>query len=83
MTRQSISLSQPNDDWLNSQVESNEFRNKSEVVNSLIRYAREAQSRTDFIRGKLIQAENSGFSDMNREEILAQSKEELKRNGQL
>ena len=39
MTRQSISLTQPNDEWLKTQVESKEYSSKSELVNDLIRQA--------------------------------------------
>ena len=74
MARQSISFSKPNDDWLKDQVENNEYSSKSELVNDLIRQARKQQVQIDWIRAKLEKAENSGFSDDSKEEILAQSK---------
>ena len=74
MARQSISLSKPNDDWLKSQVENNEYSSKSELVNDLIRQARKQQVQIDWIQAKLEKAENSGFSNDSKEEILAQSK---------
>ncbi|MCK5440574.1 MAG: type II toxin-antitoxin system ParD family antitoxin [Maribacter sp.] len=83
MARQSISFTKPNDEWLKAQVESEEYTSKSELVNDLIRQAREQQKEVDWIRAKLVRAEKSGFSKMNREEILAKSKKELKENGQL
>ena len=43
MTRQSISLTQPNDKWLKTQVDSKEYSSKSELVNDLIRQARNQQ----------------------------------------
>lgn len=55
MPRQSITLTEPNDDWLTSQVASREYTSKSEVVNHLIRKARDI----DLIRAKLIAAELS------------------------
>ena len=79
MARQSISFTPPNDDWLKAQVDSEEFTSKSEVVNDLIRKAREIE----FIRAKLIRAEQSGFTDLSAAEILAKSKEELRRDGKL
>ena len=57
MPRQSISFTPPNDEWLKTQVESQEYSSKSEVVNDLIRKAREIEA----IRARLIQAEQSGF----------------------
>ena len=83
MTRQSISFTTPNNDWLNTQVQSEEYTSKSEVVNDLIRKARAQQSEIEFIREKLIKSEQSGFTDLTRNEILAKSKEALQRNGKL
>jgi len=83
MIRQSISLTTPNDNWLNSLVEREEYHSKSEVVNDLIRKARTQQREIDFIRAKLVKAENSGFVHQTVEEIRAEFKEELRRNGEL
>jgi len=83
MTRQSISLTTPNDEWLKAQIESEEYTSKSDVVNDLIRKARAKENESEWIRAKLIRAEKSGFTTMTRDEILAQSKEELRRNGEL
>ncbi len=74
MPRQSISLTRPNDEWLKAQVESEEYSSKSEVVNDLIRKAREMEE----IRKKLIAAEESGFSDRTPEQIRADAKAKLK-----
>lgn len=63
MARQSISLTRPNDDWLRSLVESEEYSSKSEVVNDLIRREREKQREIDWIRAKLIKAGQSGFTE--------------------
>ena len=74
MTRQSITLTPPNDAWLAEQVESSEYRSKSEVVNDLIRKARVAEQETQYIRAKLIEAEKSGFVTPDRHTILAEIK---------
>ncbi len=74
MARQSISFTQPNDEWLKAQVESQEYSSKSELVNDLIRQARNQQIEIDWIRAKLEKAENSGFTNNSKEDILAQSK---------
>jgi len=74
MARQSISFTQPNDDWLRTQVENKEYSSKSELVNDLIRQARKQQRQIDWISAKLERAENSGFTKDSKEEILAQSK---------
>jgi len=47
MARQSISLTEPNDLWLKSQVNSKEYSSKRELVNDLIRQARSQQKQID------------------------------------
>ena len=74
MARQSISLTQPNDEWLKTQVETNEYSSKSELVNDLIRQARNQQRQIDWISSKLERAENNGFTNDSKEQILAKSK---------
>ena len=79
VSRQSISFTPPNDEWLRAQVESKEFSSKSEVINDLIRKAREIEA----IRARLIHAERSQFISQGRAEILAEAKAEARRNGDL
>lgn len=74
MSRQSISFTKPNDEWLKAQVDNKEYSSKSELVNDLIRQARKQQVQIDWIRAKLEKAENSGFTNDNKDSILAQSK---------
>jgi len=74
MSRQSISLTEPNDQWLKAQVENQEYSSKSELVNDLIRQARNQQTQIDWIKAKIEKAEKSGFTNDSKEEILAQSK---------
>ncbi|NOQ28338.1 MAG: CopG family transcriptional regulator [Bacteroidales bacterium] len=81
MTRQSISFTKPNDEWLKAQVKNEEYTSKSELINDLIRQARKQQVQVDFIRAKLDKSERSGFTDDTKEQILKQSKFLL--NGQI
>ena len=74
MARQSISFTQPNDEWLKNQVDNKEYSSKSELVNDLIRQARKQQRQIDWISSKLERAENSGFTNDNKKKILAKSK---------
>jgi len=73
MARQSISLTEPNDQWLKSQVDNKEYASKSELVNDLIRQAR----KQEWIKEKLEKAEKSGFTTDSKDEILKLSKELL------
>ena len=74
MARQSISFTQPNDDWLKQQVSNKEYSSKSELVNDLIRQARKQQKQIDWIASKIEHAEKSGFTNDTQKEILALSK---------
>lgn len=57
-SRQSISLSEPNAEWLKFQVESQEYASHSEVINDLIRQRRkEDDAELMRTRAMLMQAE--------------------------
>ena len=77
MSRQSISFTKPNDEWLKSQVNKNEYSSKSELVNDLIRQVRKQQVQIDWIKAKIEQAEKSGFTTDSKEQILNQAKSTL------
>ena len=81
MARQSISFTKPNNEWLKTQLDKEEYSSKSELVNDLIRQARKQQVQIDWIRAKLDKSESSGFTDDSKEEILKQSKSLL--NGKI
>ncbi len=74
MARQSISFTKPNDEWLKVQVNNEEYSSKSELINDLIRQARNQQVQIDWIRAKLDKSESSGFTDDSKKQILKQSK---------
>ena len=74
MARQSISFTEPNDEWLKTQIENQEYTSKSELVNDLIRQARKQQAQIDWIRAKIDRSEKSGFTKDSKEQILKQSK---------
>jgi antitoxin ParD1/3/4 len=80
MSRQSISFTEPNSEWLKLKVDiEGEYKSNSEAVNDLIRKAREIEG----IRAQLIQAEQSGFTRLTRDEIRAEIREEMQRSGEL
>lgn len=74
MVKQSISLTSPNNEWLNTQVKNEEYSSKSELVNDLIRQARKQQAQIDFVRTKIEKSEESGFTNDTKSQILKQSK---------
>lgn len=77
MARQSISFTRPNDEWLKSQVDKQEYSSKSELINDLVRQARKQQVQIDWIRARLEDAEESGFTNDTKEQILRESKARL------
>lgn len=81
MPRQSITFTTPNDNWLNTLIESEEYSSKSEIVNDLIRKARAQRGELDYIRAKLVKAETTGFIDQTAEDLKAEFKDELRRDG--
>ncbi|MEM1035680.1 MAG: CopG family transcriptional regulator [Pseudomonadota bacterium] len=87
MTRQSISLTRPNDEWLKGQIEAEEFSSKSELINDLIRRERERQAERDYIRAKLEAAEESvrehGWVEKPWEDMMAEFKAKAKADGLL
>lgn len=84
MTRQSITLTEPNDEWLKQQVLSKEYTSKSDIMNALIRNARlrerekEHELELELIKAKLTMAEKGGFIQQNKHDILAEFKSDLK-----
>jgi antitoxin ParD1/3/4 len=87
MARQSISLTRPNDEWLKAQVQNEEYSSKSELVNDLIRQARQQQQEVDWIRAKLVRAEanlkENGYVEKSQDAILADIKERAKQDGHI
>lgn len=81
MSRASIALTDPNEAWITSMVERQEYSSKTELINDLIRRARLKEERRAFIRTQLIEAENGGFSDRTPEDIRKAVKAELRANG--
>lgn len=77
MIRQSISFTEPNDEWLKTQISNKEYSSKSELVNDLIRQARNQEKQIDWIRMKLEKAEESDFTSDTQAQILKQSKDSL------
>ena len=83
MTRQSITLSPKNDNWLKEKAASDDFQNKSEVINSLIREARQEDSRLEWVRAALVEGEQGQTRVINPDAIREQVKQSLRALGKL
>ena len=83
MTRASISLTPPNDEWIQAQIDSEEYTSRSDVLNDLVRRAREDNRERDWIRAKLIAAEQTPISKLTQEQITARTHEKARKLGLL
>ncbi|PHS16869.1 MAG: CopG family transcriptional regulator [Kangiella sp.] len=70
MSRSSITFTTPNENWIKTQIDSQEFSSKSEVINDLIRSARAKENQYDYVRAMLIEGERSGLSERTPEQIM-------------
>jgi len=77
MSRQSISFTAPNTEWLYRKVAmEREYKSNSEAVNDLIRKAREIES----IRARLLETQQAGITEMDLSAVLAEIRKELRRS---
>ena len=87
MIKKSISVTEQQNDWIKSQIETGHYGNDSEIIRELIRERQLREQETDEeiarIRKLLIKAEASGFTDQSAEDILAETKRAMKRDGTL
>ena len=65
-----ISLTEKNNAWIKSRVQSGNYGNASEYLRDLIRQDEERENKVAAIRAALIKGENSGLSDQTVAEIV-------------
>lgn len=58
--RKTITITDQQDAWVKSQIESGHYTNDSEIIRDLIRREQERMAEAERIRAALIEAENSG-----------------------
>lgn len=83
MTRKTITISAPMEEWVKSQIASGRYGNDSEYFRDLIRRDQEKRQAELDLRAFIEEGLNSGFSDRTAEEIRQDVKERLRANGQL
>ena len=83
IVKTTLSLTDLDRKWVEGMIASGEYVSISEYVRNLIPKDQEQRSGIEFIRTRLIKAEQSGFIDQGRDEILAELKSELRRDGKL
>ncbi len=83
MIKKSITVTDQQEEWIQSQMASGKYGTDSELIREALREKQMRMKEIDYIRAKLIEAEEGGFSKRTADEILAKSKEEMRRNGDL
>lgn len=83
MIKKGITVTDQQEEWIQSQMASGNYGTDSELIREALREKQLRMDETDYIRAKLIKAEQGGFTKRTADEILAKSKEEISRNGAL
>ena len=78
MVRKSISITDPQDEWIKARLETGRYENESDVVRELIleRQIQEQETPEQIaeIRKALIEGERSGFSDRSVHEVIKEAR---------
>ena len=69
MVKKSITITDQQDEWIKTQIESGHYGSGSEVLRDLIRHAQTRHSEIEAIRAALTEGEESGMSDRTPEQI--------------
>ena len=83
MLKKTYSITETLDQYVSQRIKSGEYATDSEYVRELIRRDQEENREIAYIRSKLIKAEQSGFTEKNRDQILAEIKERARANRDL
>jgi len=83
IVKTTLSLTALDRQWMDRIIASGEYVSSSEYIRNLIRKDKEQRAELEAIRAKLIKAEQGGFIDQSRDDMLAEFKNELRRDGKL
>ncbi len=83
MVRKTYSITETLDQYVGQRIKSGEYATDSEYVRELIRRDQEENREIAYIRSKLLKAEQSGFINQSKEEMLEEFKAEMRVNGEL
>ncbi len=83
MVKKSITVTDQQEEWIQAQMDTGNYGTDSELIREALREKQNRTAEIDYIRTKLIASEQSGFTDLTRDEILERSKEILRKNGEL
>lgn len=77
LVKKSITLTQPQDDWVKRQVEAGRYANESELLRDLIRREQDRSPGLEQVRRLLLEGRQSGKSERSAEEIFAHAKQKV------
>ncbi len=83
MVKKSITVTGQQENWIQSQMATGNYGTDSELIREAIREKQLRMAEVDAIRAKLLQAEESGFTDKTPEAILAGFKEKAHKDENL
>lgn len=83
MVKRTCSITEQLDEYVKARMATGEYASDSEYLMELIKRDREENKEIAYIRSKLIKAEQSGFTDKTRDEVLAEIKERARLNREL
>ncbi|WP_412971717.1 type II toxin-antitoxin system ParD family antitoxin [Glaciecola sp. MF2-115] len=80
MIKKSITVTDTQNEWMQSQLKSGEYASDSELLRDLIRKEQRRNEDINVIREALIMGEQSGYSKKSAEKILQEFKEKRRIN---
>lgn len=75
MRRKTITVTEQQNSWIKSQIESGKYGNDSEYLRELVRKDQEYKKSVDLLRSALIEGEQSGISDLTMDDIWSKVKD--------
>ena len=83
MIKKSITVTDQQEQWIQSQMATGNYGTDSELIREALREKQMRMAEIEAIRAKLIEAEKSGFSNKTQDEMLAGFKDKARRDGKL
>lgn len=81
--RKTITLTEPQNDWVKSRIACGDFTNDSEYFRDLVRRDQQRNADLDQLRAALVAGEQSGISERTPADIRSAAKERLFKHGKL
>ena len=83
MVKKSITVTEHQESWIQAQMSTGNYATDSEIIREAIRDKQAKDAESEWLRAKLREGEHSGFFIPERDKMLAEFKEELRREGKL